>query len=61
MAFSLLAIVSSLHWYVQLDDREGVDFGYWVQLVSVFSICVYSNFRSIKNIFFTKENAATIK
>jgi hypothetical protein len=55
----ILAISSSLFWYFQLEDRSGVAYGYWLWVISITIISIYSIYRSFKEYVIIKENTAT--
>ena len=56
---SILAIFSSFHWYFQIENTEGVAFGYWLWVISVFMISFHALFISIRVYVIKKKNAAT--
>ena len=45
---SILAISSSLIWYIQLEERAGVAFGYWVWVFCIIGLSIYLMYKSYK-------------
>jgi len=56
---SALAILSSGIWYLQLEDRSGVTFGYWVWVLSIIGISSFLIYSTYKKGIIIKENTAT--
>ena len=56
---SILANISWMFWYLQLEDTTGIAFGYWIWIISILGISIHSIFLSFKGLLAIKKNTAT--